>query len=143
MTFIRSVLKNTQMLFKSYQSYIDMSSIWFRRLVKDCKRISPHVRIKRIKMGFYRIYFKRAYIHEVYSEMPLIGHDIEEKDIFLESKKYYEEYEDRAELTRKIKNYVEGYWDALDRIRTAVYMIKHDHEYAKMAVQKYSTVVIR
>lgn len=118
-------------------------SRWFRRLVKDCKRISPYIRIKRIKYGFYRIYFKRAYLHEVYGEMPLIGHDINEKDIFLESKKYYEEYEDRAELTRKIKNYVEGYWDALDRIKTSVYMIKHDAEYAKMAVQRYSTVVIR
>ena len=116
---------------------------WFRRLVKDCRQISPHIRIKRIKYGFYRIYWKQAYIHEVYSEMPQKGHDIEEKDIRLVSQKYYEQNEDRAELTRKIKNYVEGYWDSIDRIRTRVYMMKHDREFNKNSLKAYSQMVVK
>ena len=116
---------------------------WFRRLVKDCKKISPDLRVKRIKYGFYRIYWKTAYIHEVYKEMPQIGHDIEEADIRLVGKKYYEQNEDRAELTRKIKNYVEGYWDSLDRIRTRVYMVKHDKEFHDNAIKAYSQMVVK
>jgi hypothetical protein len=118
-------------------------SRWFRRLVKDCKKISPHIRIKRIKYGFYRVYWKQAYIHEIYSEMPQFGHDIYEKDINFISQKYYEEYEDRAELTRKIKNYVEGYWDSYDRIRTRSWMMKHDKEFNKTATDGYKQVVIK
>ena len=117
-------------------------SLWFRRLQKECKKISPHIRIKLINHGFYRIYWKQAYIHEVYKEMPLHGHDIYEKDIRLVSQKYAEEYEDRTELTRKIKNYVEGFWDSMDRVRTRVYMMKHDKEFNKTATDRYKTVVI-
>lgn len=118
-------------------------SRWFRRLVKDCKRISPHIRFKRISHGFYRIYWGQAYIHEVYGEMPQYGHDIYEKDIRLVSQKYYEEYEDRTKLTRKIKNYVEGYWDSLDTIRTRNWLMKHDNEFHKNAVNAYKQVVIK
>lgn len=118
-------------------------SRWFRRFVKDCKRISPHIRIKRIKFGFYRIYWKQAYLHEVYKEMPQFGHDIYEKDIRFQDKKYYEEYEDRGEITRKIKNYVEGYWDSLDRIQTRNYLMKHNAEFNKNATQMYKQVVIK
>lgn len=120
-----------------------MGSRWFRRLVNDCKQISPHIRIKRIKYGFFRVYWKQAYVHEIYIEMPQFGHDIYEKDMNFISQKYYEEYEDRAELTRKIKNYKEGYWDSLDRIRTRVYMMRHDKEFYKTAVNRYKTVVIK
>lgn len=118
-------------------------SKWFRRFVKDCEKISPHIRIKRIKHNFYRIYYQRAYIHEVYREMPQFGHDIYEKDVRFVSKKYYEEYEDRAELTRKIKNYVEGYWDSLDRVRTRIYMMRHNKEFNDMATRRYSTFVVK
>lgn len=118
-------------------------SRWFRRFVKDCKKISPHIRIKRIKFGFYRIYWKQAYIHEVYKEMPLYGHDIYEKNINLTSQKYAEEHEDNAELIRKIKNYVEGYHESLDRVLTRNYMMKHDKEFNKNATQMYKQVVIK
>lgn len=118
-------------------------SIWFKRLVKDCKAISPHIRIKRIKYGFYRIYYQRAYIHEVYKEMPMEGHGVYENDIRFENQAYYEEYEDRAELTRKIKNYVEGYYESLDRIRTRVYMMRNDKEFNEQATKRYETVVIK
>lgn len=118
-------------------------SRWFRRLVKECKQISPHIRIKRIKYGFYRIYYQRAYIHEVFQEMPQHGHDIEEKNMQLESNKYVEEYEDRIELIRKIKNYKEGYWDARDTILTRVYLMRHDKEFNKTSTERYQTVVIK
>lgn len=116
---------------------------WFRRLVKDCKKISPHIRIKRIKLGFYRIYWKQAYIHEIYKEMPQNGHDIEEVDPMFEDKEYGEKWEDQAEMTRKIKNYVEGYFDSLDRIRTRSWLMKHDDEYNKKATQAYKQMVVK
>jgi len=124
-------------------AYENEGSLWFRRLLKDCKRISPHIRIKRIKYGFFRIYWKDAYLHEIYKEMPQFGHDIYENDMRLESKKLYEEYEDRAELTRKIKNYVEGYWDSLDRIRTRAWMMRSNKEFNKTATDGYRHMVVK
>lgn len=118
-------------------------SLWFRRLVRECKKISPHIRIKRIAHGFYRIYYQRAYIHEIYKEMPLNGHDVYENDIRLVSKRYYEEYEDRAEITRKIKNYVEGFWDSRDRIQTRVWMMENNKEFNDTATRRYETVVVK
>jgi len=75
--------------------------------------------------------------------MPQFGHDIYENDMRLESKKMYEKYEDRAEITRKIKNYVEGYWDSLDRVKTRTYMLKHDKEFNKTATDGYKQVYIK
>ena len=118
-------------------------SLWFRRLCKDLKSISPHIRIKQIGHGFYRIYWQRAYISEVYREMPQIGYDCTDKDFNFITKKYAEEYEDRSELIRKTKNFVEGYWDSLDRIKTRVYMMRHNSEYNKMATKRYETTVIK
>lgn len=118
-------------------------SRWFRRFCKDCKKISPHLKIKRIKLGFYRIYFKQAYLHEVYKEMPEHGYDIDDLDPRFESQKYFEEFEDRAELTRNIKNYVEGYWESLDRIRTRVYMMRHDKEFNESATKAYSQIYVK
>ena len=118
-------------------------SLWFRRLVDDCKKISPHIRIKAIGHGFYRVYFQRAYIHELYKEMPQTGYDCIDKDFVFLEKKYVESREDSSELTRKIKNYVEGYWDSLETIRIRVYMMKHNAEYNKMATKRYETVVVK
>ena len=70
-------------------------SFWFRRILKDFKRISSHIHVKRIKYGFFRIYYERAYIGECYKEMPQFGHDIYEKNIHFENKKYYEKLEDK------------------------------------------------
>lgn len=120
-----------------------MGSRWFRRFVKDCKKISPYIRIKRIKLGFYRIYWKQAYLHEVYAEMPQKGYDIEAYDPRFENKGYYEEFEDNAELTRNIKNFVEGYWDSLDTMRTRVWMMKHDKEFNEKSTKAYQQVTIK
>ena len=116
---------------------IEGGSVWFRRLLKECKQISPHIRFKRIKYGFYRIYWRQAYLHEVYKEMPMNYYNIENDDIRLESQKYYEELEDGGEITRKVKNYVEGYYDSIKRIRTRVYMMQNDPDFYKAARNAY------
>lgn len=118
-------------------------SLWFRRLVDDCKRISPHIRIKEIGHGFFRVYFQRAYIHEIYKEMPQLGYDCIDKDFNFIAKKYVEDREDQAELTRRVKNFVEGYWDSLDTIKTRVYMMKHSKEFNENATKMYSQVIIK
>jgi hypothetical protein len=122
---------------------IKEGSIWFKRFYKDCKRISPQLRFVKVKLGFYRIYYKQAYIHEVFKEMPEKGYDLDDLDPRLESQKYFEEFEDNTELTRKIKNYIEGYWDSLDRIQTRVYMMKHDKEFNEKATNAYKTMVVK
>lgn len=118
-------------------------TIWFKRLIKDLKKISPHIRVVRLKMGFYRIYWQNSYIHEVYKEMPQKGYDIFEEDIRIGDRKYYQEYEDNIELTRKIKNFVEGYYDSLETIKTRVYLLKNNQEFAESAARAYQQMVIR
>jgi len=76
-------------------------------------------------------------------DMPQKGYNIEEKNIQLQSQRYYEEYEDNAELIQKIKNFREGYWDSLDRIKTRVYMLKNDKEFRKEATNAYKTRIVK
>lgn len=120
---------------------------WFRRFVEETEALSPHIKFKRIKFGFYRIFWvgdgHNAYIGECFKEMPEHGYDVEEKNHQLESKKYFEEYEDNPELVRKIKNYVEGYWDNTDRIRTKVYMLKNNQEFRSEAQKAYAEMVVK
>ena len=118
-------------------------SRWFRRFIRDCEKISSHIRIVRIKYGFFRIFWDQAYIMECYKEMPQFGHDIYERDVRFEEKKFAEEYEDRAELTRKIKNYVEGYWDSIDRLKTRTWLMQNDKTYHEQAMQAYRQFVIK
>lgn len=119
-------------------------SIWFKRLVEDCKKISPQIKFKKIKFGFYRVYWGRTYMHEVYEEMPQFGYDKLEDDVrFDESQKYFEEYEDSAKLTRMLKNYVEGYWDSLDTIKTRVFMFKNDDEFSRTAQRQYEQFIVK
>lgn len=118
-------------------------SRWFRRLKKECKKISPYIRFKRIRLGFYRIYWKQAYIHEVYKDMPEIGYDIEAYNPRLEDKSYLEEREDNIDMIRNIKNYVEGYRDSIERIKTKSYLMKHNKEFHDSAVRAYSQVVVK
>ncbi len=119
-------------------------SRWFRRLMKDIKKIDPYLRVKRAKLGFYRIFWKDAYIHEIYKECPMIGYDFEQEDpSIIESQKLYEQYEDTNEITRKVKNYKEGYWDSLDRIKTRVWMLRHDKEFNENATKAYKQMVIK
>lgn len=116
---------------------INQGSLWFRRLYRDCMRISKHIRFKRIRMGFYRIYFKQAYVHEVYKEMPLKGYDFIDDDPRFENQKYVEELEDDGELQRKIKNYIEGYYDSLKAIKVRVNSMMNDEEAYKTARNAY------
>lgn len=118
-------------------------SRWFRRFCKECQGISRFIRIKRIKLGFYRIYWKQAYLHEVYKEMPEHGYDIDDLDPRFENKKYFEEFEDNAELTRKIKNFVEGYWESINVIKTRVYMMRHNKEFNERATNAYKQMYIK
>lgn len=120
-----------------------MGSYWFRRLKKDCKRISKHIKFVRIAHNFYRVYWNQAHVHEVYGYMPQFGHDIYEKDSRFMSKKFYEEYEDRAQFNQKIKNFVEGYWDSLDTIQTRVYLMRHSKEHYDTAVKAYAQMVVK
>lgn len=118
-------------------------SLWFRRLMKDIKDIDPYLRVKRAKLGFFRIFWKQSYVHEIYKECPMIGYNIEIEDPSLESQKYYEELEDGNEITRKVKNYVEGYFDSLDHIKTRVWMMRHDKEFNENSAKQYQKMVIR
>ena len=120
---------------------------WFKRLVRECKKLSSHLRFVRVKHGFYRIYWygggEPAYVHEVYKWMPYKGYDLDDRDPRFESKKYYEEYEDAAELTLNIKNFVEGYVDSLHTLKKRVRMFKNDKEFHKTAVDAYKNVRVK
>ena len=118
-------------------------SRWFRRLKRECKAISPHIRFKRIKLGFYRIYWKTAYVHEVFKDMPEEGFEIQSWNPRLENKSYFEAQEDNVELIRNIKNYVEGYRDSIERIRTRTYLMKHDKEFHDNAMKAYSQITVK
>lgn len=120
---------------------------WFKRFVKDCKKTSPHVRIKKLGYGFWRLYWtggcEPAYIGEFYEEMPYKGYDKTDLDPRLESQKYYEEYEDHVKLVRTIKNFVEGYWDSLETFKKRIYLLRNNKEYYETATKAYRQVKIR
>lgn len=122
-------------------------TIWYRKFKKHCERLSSHLRFVVSPLGFARIYWtgggEPAYIHEVDTNMPYIGHDIYEKDIRLVSKRYYEEYEDTDTTVRNIKNYKEGFWDSMETIKKRVYMLKNDKEFRKEATGAYRRVVVK
>jgi hypothetical protein len=109
--------------------------------------MSQHFLFVPINYGWYRIYWtgggEPAYIHEVWKWMPYKGYDIEEKDMELVSQRYYEEYEDRLEVSRKVKNFVEGYWDSLDRLKTRTYMLKNDKAFREEATKAYRQVKVK
>lgn len=116
---------------------------WFRRFYRDCKKISPLIRFKKIKFGFYRIYWKNAYIGECYDNMPPKGYDKEEDDVRYMNQSYYEEYEDKAKLTRQIKNFVEGYYDSINTIRTRIYMLKNDYEFRNNSQKAFRSFYVK
>lgn len=116
---------------------------WFRRFYKECKAISKHIKFVRVRLGYYRLYWRGAYIHEVYSKMPEFGYDIEDYDPRLENQSYFEEYEDMGDFSQKIKNYVEGYHDSIERIKTRIYMMKNDKEYNERATKVYQQFIVK
>ena len=94
-------------------------------------------------VSFWRIFEKGTYLHEVYENMPYKGYDIEDKDIRLISQKYYEEYEDRVELIRKVKNFVEGYIDSKNRLKVRFYMYKNDKEFLETARRSHKVFHVK
>jgi hypothetical protein len=126
---------------------IEKGTRWFRRFKKEAEAISPHIKFRRIKFGFYRIFWigdgVSAYIGECSKFMPEIGYDIEEKNFQMEDQKYYEEYEDHAELIQKIKNFREGYWDSIDKLKTNIYMMKNNKDHRKEQQEAYKQMVVK
>ena len=124
-----------------------IGTMWFKRFYKEACAMSPHIRFKRIKFGFYRLFWigdgVSAYIGECSKDMSEIGYEMEEKNFQLENKKYYEDYEDNAEYIQKIKNFKEGYWDSITRLRTKIYMLKNNQEFRKEAQDAYHTVIVK
>ena len=125
----------------------EIGTRWFNRLKKEIESVSPHIKFKRIKFGFFRVYWVgdgvSAYIGECSKDMPEKGYDIEEKNFQMEDKKYFEEYEDHAELIQKIKNFKEGYWDSRDRLLTSIFLMKNNKEHRKEAQAAYQTAVVK
>ncbi len=109
--------------------------------------MSKHFRFVPIQHGHYRIYWtgggEPAYVHEVWKWMPERGYNIEEKDINLVSQKYFEEYEDQLEINRKLKNFVDGYWENLHTLQKRVYMLKNNKEFRDNATRAYRQMVVK
>ena len=124
-----------------------IGTMWFKKFKKEAEAMSSHIRFKRIKYGFFRIFWCgdgiSAYVGECHKDMSEIGYEIEEKNFQLENKKYYEDYEDNAEYIQKIKNFKEGYWDSKSRLLTCVYMLKNNSEYRRKAQQAYSQFIVK
>lgn len=121
----------------------EKGTVWFKRFKRECEKFSPHVRFREIKLGFYRIYYKGFYIGEAYKEMPPKGYDIEEEDQRIKDKTYFEQYEDNIEITRKIKNFVEGYFETKDQFRTRMYMLRNDQEFYKTSRDAYKQFYVK
>ena len=118
-------------------------SYWFRRLVKDLKKISKHIKVIPIRHGFVRIYWKEAYVHEAYKEMPMKGYVWYTDSPYKESLKLVQEWEDDGTIQRKVKNYVEGYWEALRAIKLRIFQFKNNEEHYRIAKDMYKHVVIK
>lgn len=91
--------------------------------------MDSQIRVVRLKLGFWRIYWKNHYIGELFEEMGSQYHDIEGYDPRLESQKYYEEFEDHVKMVRTIKNFAEGYYDSLIKFQKRIYQLRHNPEF--------------
>lgn len=121
----------------------DAGSKWFRRLCRELRSMSKHFRIVRIRHGFYRIYWKDAYVHEVYKEMPYRGYEWYTDSPYKESLKLMQQYEVDGEIQRKVKNFVEGYTEASKAIKLRMYQFKNNNEHYETAKDMYKQVVIK
>lgn len=118
-------------------------SNWFLRAKRETEAISPHVRFKKIRMGFWRVFYKNSYLHECSEDMKIKGYDITEVNPRIESREFYQEYEDNVDTIMNTKNFREGYHDFMDHIRTRMYMHKHDKEFSERAEKAYSTFTVK
>jgi hypothetical protein len=118
-------------------------SKWFRRLCRELKQRSKHYRIVPIRHGFYRVYWKDAYVHEMYKEMPYRGYQWYTDSPYKDSLKLMEQMEEDGEIQRKIKNFVEGYTEASKAIQLREFQFKNNPEHYQVAKDMYKTVVIK
>lgn len=128
---------------KSKAAFQNEGSYWFRRLMRDLYKISKHFKIRRIRCGFYRIYWKDAYVHEVYKEMPYRGYTWYTESPYKDSLKLSQEWEQDGEIQRKVKNFVEGYYESLKAITLRTYQFKNNDEHYRTARQMYRQMVIK
>ena len=115
-------------------------SLWFKKLERELPKISKNLRLVRLKLGFYRIYYKSHFIAEAFEELTQNWQNIEDYDPRLESQKYYEEYEDHVKMVRTLKNFMEGYYDLISKIRRCVYMLRHNEEFARRSGNIYNNL---
>ena len=120
-----------------------MASQFYKRFKRECRKISPHIRFKRIRCGFVRLYYKSSYLHEVDENMPYHGYDFEVYNPRLENRSFYEEHEDNLDVIKTVKNYKEGYIDAIDTIRTRMYLHRHSAEFNDNAEKAYRQMVVK
>lgn len=118
-------------------------SYWFRRLMRDLNKMSKHFKVRRIRAGFYRIYWKEAYVHEVYKEMPERGYVWYTDSPYKHSLKLMQEYEQDGVIQRKVKNFVEGYREAQRAIKLRMYQFKNNDEHYQTAKDMYKQIVIK
>lgn len=128
---------------KDNAPFQDEGSYYFKRLMRDLAKISSHFKVRRIRCGFFRIYWKDAYVHEVYKEMPRRGYTWYTESPYKESLKLSQQWEQDGEIQRKVKNYVEGYDEAIKAIRLRVYQFKNNDEHYRTAKDMYRHVVIK
>lgn len=123
--------------------YQTEGSRWFRRLMRDLRKMSKHFKVRRIRCGFYRIYWKDAYVHEVYKEMPYRGYVWYTESPYKDSLKLIQDWEQDGEIQRKVKNFVEGYVEASKAIKLRMYQFKNNDEHYRTAKDMYKQMVIK
>lgn len=120
-----------------------MRSTWFLRLERDLARMSPQLRLVPAGHGLCRIYFKECYVHEVNENLAPLGYDIEDHNERLESQGYYEQYEDQIDVIRTVKNYAEGYWDALRHVEHRLFLLRNDPNFYEESRKAYAEAVVK
>jgi hypothetical protein len=120
-----------------------VKSYWFNRLERDIAEVSPQLRLIPAGHGLWRVYYNSCYVHEINENLTANGYDIEEYNERLESRGYYEEYEDQIEVIRTVKNYAEGYWDALEHVKHRLYLLRNNDEFYEQSRKAYETAVIK
>lgn len=82
-------------------------------------------------------------MHEVYKEMPYKGYTWYTESPYKESFKLMQEYELDGDIQRKVKNFVEGYYEAIKAIKLRTYQFKNNDEHYRIAKDMYKHVVIK
>jgi hypothetical protein len=62
---------------------------------------------------------------------------------YKESLRLVQQWEEDGTIQRKVKNYVEGYWEVLRAVQLRVYQFKHNEEHYRIAKDMYKHVVIK